>query len=64
MLGPQVDSDNFIIEKVTLAEGLFHFATIGWKFLFAIVPPARYYSGAPAFFIALAIIGLITAIVE
>lgn len=64
MLGPQVDSDNLIVDNVTLGEGLFHFATIGWKFVFAIVPPVRYYSGAPSFFIALAMIGAMTAIVE
>lgn len=64
MLGPQVDNDNLIVDNVTLGEGLFHFATIGWKFIFAIVPPSRYQSGAPSFFIALCLIGLLTAIVE
>lgn len=64
MLGPQVDNDNLIVDNVTLGEGLLHFATIGWKFVFSIVPPTRYYSGAPAFFIALGLIGCITAIVE
>jgi hypothetical protein len=64
MLGPQVDCDNLIVDNVTLGEGLFHFATIGWKFAFAIVPPSRYYSGIPAFFIALTLIGILTAIVE
>jgi len=64
MLGPQVDCDNLIVDTVSLGEGLFHFATIGWKFVFAMVPPARIYSGGPSFFIALTFIGLITAIVE
>lgn len=64
MLGPQVDSDNMIVDHVTLFEGLFHFLTIGWKLLFAVVPPARFGSGWPAFFVALTLIGGITAIVE
>ena len=64
MLGPQVSSDNLIVENVSLTEGLFHFATIGWKVVFAVVPPARYYGGWPAFFVALSLIGIITGIVE
>jgi solute carrier family 8 (sodium/calcium exchanger) len=64
MLGPQLDSDNLIVDNVSLGEGLFHFATIGWKFVFALVPPSKLYSGAPAFFVALTMIGIITAIVE
>ena len=64
MLGPQVDSDNLIVDNVSLTEGLFHFATIGWKVVFAIVPPARYYGGWPAFVVALGLIGIITGVVE
>lgn len=64
MLGPQIDSDNLIVANVTVGEGLFHFVTIGWKFLFSIVPPCRWQGGGPAFLIALLIIAIITAIVE
>lgn len=64
MLGPQVDSDNLIVDNVTLPEGLFHFATIMWKVVFAVVPPAKYGGGWPAFAIALGLIGIITGIVE
>ena len=63
MLGPQIDEDNMILEDITLSEGLGHFATIGWKVFFSLVPPANYNGGYPAFVIALAMIGLVTAIV-
>lgn len=63
-LGPQLDQDNLIIENVTLGESLFHFATIAWKFVFAIVPPSKMGGGAPAFIVALTCIGIMTAIVE
>ncbi len=52
-----------IIEQVTLSEGLLHFVTIGWKVLFALVPPAHWGGGWPAFGIALSFIGGVTAIV-
>ena len=64
MLGPQVDSDNLIVCSVSLGEGLFHFATIGWKFVFALIPPTRYYNGIPSFIVSIVMIGVITAIVE
>ena len=52
-----------IVVEVTLFEALFHFALIGWKLLFAIVPPPHMGGGAPAFAVALTLIGIITAIV-
>jgi len=64
MLGPQLDQDNLIIDNVTLFEGIFHFCTILWKFIFALVPPTRYGGGTPSFLVALTFIGAITAIVE
>jgi solute carrier family 8 (sodium/calcium exchanger) len=51
------------IEDITLSEGLSHFMAIGWKVLFSLVPPPHYYGGYPCFFIALAFIGIVTAIV-
>jgi len=63
MLGPQIDEDNMILEDITLSEGLGHFATIGWKVFFSLVPPANYNGGYPAFVVALSMIGLVTAIV-
>ena len=40
-----------------------HFATIGWKLLFAFIPPVEWGGGWPAFFVALTFIGTITAVV-
>lgn len=39
MLTPQVDEDDMIVSEPTLMEALTHFATIGWKVLFAFIPP-------------------------
>ena len=64
MLGPQIDQDNLIVERPSLSEALFHFATIGWKVLFAFIPPIKKGNGIPAFIVALVLIGIITAIVE
>lgn len=63
MLGPQIDEDNMVLEDITLSEGLSHFMAIGWKVLFATVPPAHYWGGAGCFVVALMYIGLVTAIV-
>ena len=63
LLGPSIDEDNLIVDHVTLYEGLSHFASMFWKVLFALVPPAQMGNGVPAFFIALTFIGIITAIV-
>ena len=62
MLSPQVD-ENGVIDDITTIEALTHFAAIGWKVLFALVPPAHYWKGWPAFFISLFFIGAVTAIV-
>jgi len=40
-----------------------HFAAIGWKLFFALIPPANIKNGWVAFCAALAMIGLVTAIV-
>lgn len=62
-LGPVIDSDNLIVDEVSLMEALTHFATVGWKVLFSLVPPAKMGGGIPAFIIALSFIGIVTAIV-
>ena len=62
-LGPCIDEDNLIVDEVTLSEGLFHFACIGWKVIFALVPPTDMGGGVPAFFVALAFIGIVTMFV-
>lgn len=63
MLGPQIDQDNFILEDVSGFEAFSHFISIGWKVLFALVPPPRYASGKPAFFVSLLFIGIVTGVV-
>lgn len=42
---------------------MLHFATMGWKILFALIPPCEWGGGWPAFGVALIFIGAITAIV-
>lgn len=61
--GPQIDNEDLIINDVELGEALWHFATIGWKVMFAIIPPAHYWKGTAAFAVALALIGLVTMFV-
>lgn len=63
MLCPSVDEDDLIVAEVDLGEALTHFATMGWKVLFAFIPPVEWGGGWPAFFVALVFIGAITAIV-
>lgn len=63
-LGPSIDpEEDLTIDEVTLSEGIFHFTTIGWKFLFATVPPPSFGGGWPAFSVALIYIGIVTAVV-
>ena len=63
MLCPQVDEDDLIVSEVSLFDALTHFACIGWKILFAFIPPLEWGGGWPAFFVALTFIGSITAVV-
>lgn len=62
LLSPQVD-ENGVIDEITGWEAAFHFVAIGWKVLFACVPPVRYCHGWPSFFISLAFIGFLTSLV-
>lgn len=52
-----------VLEDVTLYEALVQFASIGWKFFFALVPPPDYWDGKGCFVISLAMIGIVTAVV-
>lgn len=63
MLGPQIDEDNLILEEVSGSDAAYHFITIFWKVLFAIVPPTSVMGGYPAFVISLTLIGVVTAVV-
>lgn len=51
------------IEDITFMEGFLHFSTIGWKLLFAIIPPPHYNGGWSCFVCSLAMIGLVTYVV-
>nr|CAH0106807.1 unnamed protein product [Daphnia galeata] len=51
------------IENATTSDYVMHFLTFGWKLIFALVPPAGIWGGWLAFFVSLAVIGLLTAIV-
>jgi solute carrier family 8 (sodium/calcium exchanger) len=61
--GPAIDNEDLIVQDVTLGEALFHFACIGWKVLFATIPPSNKVKGLPCFMVALAYIGVITMFV-
>ena len=63
MLGPSIDEDNLIVEEISGYEAFSHFLTIGWKFLFATIPPPSYWGGKACFVVALLYIGAITAVI-
>lgn len=61
-LGPTID-DNNMVDPISNGEAIFHFLAIGWKLLFAFIPPNNIWNGKLAFIIALTFIGVVTAIV-
>jgi len=62
ILTPSITEDDEI-DYVTGLEAFMHFGAIGWKVLFACVPPKRYGGGWVAFGVALTFIGIVTAVV-
>jgi solute carrier family 8 (sodium/calcium exchanger) len=62
MLAPNIN-DEGDVEEIDGFEACLHFLSMGWKVLFALVPPARYGNGWPSFILSLTFIGLCTAIV-
>lgn len=62
MLSPQRNEDGSI-DEISGAEAAMHFSAIGWKVLFACIPPPHMAGGWLAFGISLAFIGIVTAIV-
>jgi len=62
MLHPSKNEDGEI-EEVSASDAIFHFFSIGWKVLFAFVPPPHMLGGWACFVIALCFIGGVTAIV-
>ena len=62
MLHPQKNEDGDITD-ISGQEVFLHLACIGWKLFFSVIPPPHYGGGWPCFFIALALIGMVTYIV-
>lgn len=62
MLHPTKDEEGEI-NDIEGMDAFMHLATIGWKLLFSIVPPAHYAGGWACFGTALACIGIVTAVV-
>ena len=44
-------------------DAFWHFVLIGWKVFYSLIPPPHYGGGLPCFGVALAFIGITTAIV-
>ncbi|XP_012935788.2 sodium/calcium exchanger 2 [Aplysia californica] len=51
------------MEAATTADYVMHFLTFGWKVIFALIPPTHIWGGWLAFFVSLAMIGILTALV-
>lgn len=62
MLHPTKNEDGEI-EDISGMDGFLHFACIGWKLLFAFIPPPHYLGGWATFITALVFIGIVTAVV-
>lgn len=62
MLHPTKNEDGDI-EDISALDGFLHFSCIGWKLLFSFIPPPHYLGGWATFGVALAFIGIVTAVV-
>ena len=62
MLSPEVGEDNEVID-VSWVDAIVHFFSIGWKVLFAIIPPPRACKGWASFCFSLFFIGCVTAVI-
>lgn len=62
MLHPQKNEDGEI-EDISGLDGFLHFATIGWKLFFSLIPPPHYGGGVYCFIISLVFIGIVTYVV-
>ncbi|PAA51257.1 hypothetical protein BOX15_Mlig018197g2 [Macrostomum lignano] len=51
------------IENATAIDYVMHFFTFGWKIIFAVIPPPSIWGGWLCFFVSLAMIGMLTAII-
>ena len=62
MLHPTRNEDGDV-EDISGSDAFLHFACIGWKIFFSIIPPPHLGGGLPCFFVSLAMIGFVTYIV-
>jgi solute carrier family 8 (sodium/calcium exchanger) len=62
MLHPAKDEEGEI-QDIDPVDGFLHLVCIGWKLIFALVPPPQYLGGWACFVMALVMIGLVTAVV-
>jgi len=62
MLHPAKDEEGEI-QDIDPVDGFLHLVCIGWKIIFAIVPPPQYLGGWACFVMALVMIGVVTAVV-
>lgn len=62
MLHP-TKGENGEIQDIEFMDGLFHFSVIGWKLVFALIPPTHYGGGWPCFVAAITMIGVVTWVV-
>lgn len=62
MLHPTKNEDGEI-DDISAEDAFLHFACIGWKVFFSLVPPPHLGGGLPCFFISLGFIGFVTYIV-
>ena len=63
MLGPQIDQDNLHVEEVGCGAAVWHFLSLFWKVVGAIVPPRKVWGGWASFLVALFLTGVVTTIV-
>ena len=52
------------IKPPTIINYILHYFTLFWKLVFAFTPPRNFCGGYPAFIVSMALIGVITAIIE
>jgi solute carrier family 8 (sodium/calcium exchanger) len=62
MLHPAKDEEGEI-QDIDPVDAFLHLVCIGWKIIFAIVPPPQYLGGWACFVMALVMIGVVTAVV-
>ena len=62
MLHPSKNEDGDIVD-IEFVDGFLHLSCIGWKLLFALVPPPHMCNGYACFFCALGMIGTVTYVV-